>query len=465
MDCLSAMALLAAAAPDSTKAAATSADGMSAWAPVLAIGEPPKAIESAVAKTARLAELARAAYLHRKLDADTQRLVDGVASKLQTLEPKGLYDLLGEVGRTDGDVHSFEVFGRMHPKGDYLVVARGPPPVPSFSSMRGELAVRPARPDRYLVTTDVALRLDLDATDVTQFWRGVAEWLEREAQSGGARHGLDAADEAVLGSLDVSFPKLGALVTRYIGAKDVVASTPVLWLYLHPTFDTARFAADYPGLASGFGAGGAGGGGMRARLRLTGGERLFAFAKMDTVTGTRIAVKPDLIRIPEGDYRFVTEVELDFAGLEMSITDLRVDLFIRREAGAATFEYRLDHVPTIRVSGAIMDLISVELIDTLIPSQMETIIRDFYETLATGDGGKGASWKLTLPANEGEPMRIQTRFELLDNGFVSFWLRAGSGMFSRSEDARRDLLALTDAVLTAFDADFDRLQAALIPSG
>ena len=55
-------------------------------------------------------------------------------------------------------------------------------------------------------------------------------------------------------------------------------------------------------------------------------------------------------------------------------------------------------------------------------------------------------------------MRFSSRAELLNNGFVSFWLQLASSEIFANEEVLNEMQLLQERCLAAFNSDFARFQ-------
>jgi hypothetical protein len=425
-----------------------------AWSPLLELSEGDKTLSEAIVKVASLTKLAEAVTHKLEIDPKTQALFDHVTENLGTLDPEAMYAIME---RTEDGRHAMSVFGELSTKGDYRVLGKKLDRPARFGDLAVTVAMKPARPDSYLLETDFAAHLEVTAREMTGVLGGAMDWLTTTANTHRARTGMDDADRAVGRGLASAFPAMAAMVEKYFEPLDsVTRSDGNVRGRLIGRLRKDAFAKDYPELAE----------------LLTEEVKAKARARVTTLDGKTLAVlKIDSDRgegavIFEVDPekwvtdKFRVECELDarLFGLDLDVAKIEVRTSVERTGERLTLRSVFDRTPKVTIGGAALGIVPIAVVDAVIPSNVESIVGAFLTTLARTDKGKGASVVVTLPEKRSEPMRITSRAELLNNGFVSFWLSIASAEIFQNEDVLEEMQRLQEAALAAFASDFDRFQ-------
>lgn len=430
-----------------------------AWAPVLRLGSVDGRTDRGLVEVARLLRLSRAFALDRTLDAESKRMLSNVRHQLETLDFRRLYRMLPA---GEDPTRMFVFSGRLRLTGGYDVRARSLARPARFGDAEARITLAPARKNSFLLTTHLLTHLGVTAEELYGCAADALSWFrDRAAVPDRRPRGLSRSDRSVLDGLAASFPATASLASRYLEARDVSKPSPRgPRVRLAVRLKRAAFAADYPRLAEAA-AGAARMLSTRVRAMTDGGRTLgiwkFDSGRMEGV----VSFEPDIEALVQPRYRFEADLLSNAAGVEVSISKVRVQTDVNARPKRVVFASRMHRMPDVSVEGAALDLIPVEVIDALIPSNLSGIIRGFLSVLTTGDGGKGLSWTLSLPRSGEAPIRTTTRAELLDNGFVSFWLRIASRAIGLDEEVRDELESLLAESLDAVRSDFDRMQAAL----
>jgi hypothetical protein len=429
---------------------------LKAWSPLLELGEGERTLSSAIVKVASLTKLAEAVTHKLDIDAKTQALFDDVSKNMSALDPKSMYAMLED---EKGDRRAMSVYGELSTKGDYLVVGDRAARPSRFGDLAVEIAMKPARPDTYLLETNVAAHLEITAHEMTGVAQKSMKWLQDTANAHAARagEGLDAADIAVGRGLASAFPAMVALADKYFEPLDGVARSPGgVRGRIIGRFKADAFAKDYPELGE-----------LlteevktKARARVTSLEgRTLAMLKLDSARGEVAAIfEVDPERWITDRYHVEADVDAELFGLQLKVSNIVVRTSVARSDSAITLDSIYDRTPDIEIGGAALGVVPIALVDAVIPSNVETIVEAFLGALARTDDGKGANVEVTLPGDRSLPMRFSSRAELLNNGFVSFWLQIASAEIFTNEEVLEEMQKLQERCLAAFSADFARFQ-------
>lgn len=433
-----------------------------AWAPVLRLGSAGGRTEEGVVEVARLLRLSQAFALDRRLDAEAQRMLDTIRDQVEALDSSRLYRMLPPSGEPGDATRAFDFSGRLRLTSGYAVRSgRSSGPV-RFGDADARIALRPARERSFLLTTHASLHVGLTAAELFACAADALSWFSELAGArDDRRRGLGAGDLSVLGGLATAFPAASALAARYLEVRDVAAPAPRgPRVRLAVRLRKAPFEQDYPNLAKAV-SGAAQVLSTRVRAMTAGGRTLGVWKLDSSEMEGMVSFEPVLESLVQERYRFEADLASNASGVKVAISKVHVETAVRAGPERVVISSRVHRMPEVSVAGAALEIIPVAVIDALIPSNLSGIIREFLSVLTTGDGGKGLSWTVSVPRADAEPIRTTTRAELLDNGFVSFWLRIASRAIRFDDEVRDELEGLMGRVLEAVRSDFERMQAVL----
>ncbi len=429
-----------------------------AWSPLLQLGDRDRPLSTAIVKVASLKRLAEAVTHNLELDSKTRLLFDNVSKNLETLDPASMYRMM-ESSPVERSRHAMSVFGELSPKGDYRVIARRNDRPTRFGDLAVTIAMKPAIGETFLLETDIAANLEVTADEMTGVGRGAMTWLKDTANAQGARAGagLDDADRAVGREIASAFPAMAAMAERYFEPLDGVARSPSgVRGRIIGRLRQSAFAKDYPALAE-----------LltddvkaKARARVTAKDgRTLAMLKLDSGRGeVAVIFDVDPDRWISESYRVEADIDAELFGLHLSVEDVEVRTSVTQDQRGMVLRSIYNQTPKVDISGAALGIIPIALVDAVIPSNVKTIVGSFLGTLARTDGGQGARLEVTLPQDHSQPLRFNSRAELLNNGFVTFWLRIASAQVLGNDDVLEEMQHLQERALAAFSSDFARFQ-------
>lgn len=114
-------------------------------------------------------------------------------------------------------------------------------------------------------------------------------------------------------------------------------------------------------------------------------------------------------------FKSMVDAKVTAKGLTLIIRALTVKLHYKNSPTGPNLFVHFNTPPSVsKVEGALFGVIPVWLIDLLIPSNLEAIIKDFIQKLAQGNFGRGFTIEIEAVEVQGEH-----RFRLLSNGSVT----------------------------------------------
>lgn len=312
-------------------------------------------------------------------------------------------------------------------------------------------------------------------------------WVERAAAAppAGARPegALRGEDLGVLARLAGSFPEAGPIASQLVVVRDVVwidhrDGRPVTQVQLVVTPNLELIEARYPQIYD-----------YIVKVKTT----RYSRATLKDVKGRELAEivydGPNLevrVRMAIHDGRLVPlmgaslEPGLDFCregvqegslsldfrvnvfGLEIAIEEwpvaARLDVSPTRFAAT----YHITELPrVIRVTGRLWGVLPVWMVESMLPSRLEVIIREFLDRLIRGSRGQGVTLAVGFDRVRPGHTLYGTRLsgELVDNGFVGIQSRLVEERMAPRKQARGEMGDLFAAFVAALKRDFARHRA------
>ena len=164
-----------------------------------------------------------------------------------------------------------------------------------------------------------------------------------------------------------------------------------------------------------------------------------------------------------GHQRFymIHTFRLDIAGLKLNIEALRVNLDYYHDDNTANVTAELRQIPQeITAEGLVLGFLPVWLIDFFIPSNIEDMTQEFFQTLASGNDGDGFSImfgsvpKESLTSN----LWLLTDAEVMSNGTIKFGFNLQRHMVRDKDKLLEDIRVFSQQLWKAFYLDFLRIK-------
>ena len=164
-----------------------------------------------------------------------------------------------------------------------------------------------------------------------------------------------------------------------------------------------------------------------------------------------------------GNQRFymVHTFKLNIAGLKLNIKALKVDLDYYYDDNTANVTAKLRQTPEeITAKGLVLGFLPIWLIDLFIPSNIEDMTQEFFQTIVAGNDGDGLSImygnlpKKSLRGN----LWLLTDTEVMSNGLIRFAFNL-QRKFGRDEDKLlEDIRVFAQQLWKAFYLDYLRIK-------
>lgn len=119
----------------------------------------------------------------------------------------------------------------------------------------------------------------------------------------------------------------------------------------------------------------------------------------------------------------LADSRMKILGVVTDLSDMRISLdFTPTPTGARTVA-SMTHVPNVKVSGSALGIMPTSVINALMPSDIDALMRDFLRVVCEGNGGQGLVTAMEYTQPQGAALatlETQTTFEGLNNFFVQF---------------------------------------------
>jgi hypothetical protein len=164
-----------------------------------------------------------------------------------------------------------------------------------------------------------------------------------------------------------------------------------------------------------------------------------------------------------GHQRFymVHSFRLNIAGLKLNIEALKVNLDYYHDDNTANVTAELQQTPQeITAGGLILGFLPIWLIDFFIPSNIEDMTQEFFQTLASGNNGEGFSIMYgSIPQESlAGNLWLLTDGEVMSNGTIKFGFNLQRQMVRNKDKLLEDIRVFAQQLWKAFYLDFLRIK-------
>ena len=172
-----------------------------------------------------------------------------------------------------------------------------------------------------------------------------------------------------------------------------------------------------------------------------------------------------------GDQKFylMNDFQLNFVGLKLKIEGFKVDLNYYFDDTTAGGRVGIRQPPEeIRAEGRVWGFLPIWLIDLFIPSNIEDMTREFFNTLASGIDGTGVLMLLgSLPSMHSgiasdESLKDNLWFlanaEVLSNGTLRFAFNLQRSMMKEQDELAAEIKFFEQQLWKAFYRDYSRIK-------
>ena len=150
---------------------------------------------------------------------------------------------------------------------------------------------------------------------------------------------------------------------------------------------------------------------------------------------------------------------LNIVGLKLNIEALKVNLDYFFDDYGTRVKAELRHPPKeVTAQGLVMGFLPIWLIDFFIPSNIEDMTREFFQTLTSGNNGEGVSMYFgSIPQDSlKDNLWLLTDAEVLSNGTMKFAHNLQRKMVREEDKLLKDIKLFEQQLWNAFYLDFLR---------
>jgi len=153
------------------------------------------------------------------------------------------------------------------------------------------------------------------------------------------------------------------------------------------------------------------------------------------------------------------------AGLGFDLRGLRHRAKVERAPGTGfRYEVAYDREPSrAALSGQAFGLVPLDVVDILIPSTVEGLLREFLRVFTRGNAGRGAVVSGGVSAAPDGRVELRLESEVPQNALVRFALKVARPRLAPNPEVRAELRALLRAAVEAFAQDFAAVRAPTPP--
>lgn len=121
-------------------------------------------------------------------------------------------------------------------------------------------------------------------------------------------------------------------------------------------------------------------------------------------------------------FRSVANLKLTALGVVVKLENWPFDWQYQRSARTAHYSGRITQKPSVDVSGSALGFIPTDMVNVVIPGNIEGVVDDFMRVLTRSNGGKGAQLDVSYADNtsDGSVLSASVDTNTLDNFFVHF---------------------------------------------
>lgn len=299
------------------------------------------------------------------------------------------------------------------------------------------------------------------------------------------RHDLKGADLKVLYAFARDFPNMFRFYSKYFEVDRIVSSIPekvngVAFFDIKARIDHHAFERDYPELGKiikrvqGM---------FRLGMKILDEQnRIVAGVVLDTMDLSlqiHMATQGgEILAFSEGGvpdrtapfnptnpgqtrFRCIFDIHLNVMGLSLDVKSLPLKLEYFSAKGTANLKAHMQRPPdAVAARGYVMRFIPIWLFDLIIPSNIEDITRDFFRTLAEGNGGQGASFEIgNYPQRAlNRNLWIRTDTDILSNGMIKFGFNLGRIVARDRKNLGEEVRVFRHKLWEAFSKDYQRMR-------
>jgi hypothetical protein len=160
-------------------------------------------------------------------------------------------------------------------------------------------------------------------------------------------------------------------------------------------------------------------------------------------------------------FKAVCDIHLNIVGMQLKIDTLPVVLDYRHPDGGPHLKAHLVQAPQkIEAGGSVYGVIPVWMVDLLIPSNVQEVMNNFFQTLAAGNDGNGSVIRIySFPEQASkQSILLNTDAEVLANGTIKLGFNLQRKFFAVPPELLVEIRAFKNQLWNALYHDFQRIK-------
>ena len=170
----------------------------------------------------------------------------------------------------------------------------------------------------------------------------------------------------------------------------------------------------------------------------------------------------DLTESGNQNFYMMYAFRLNIFGLKLNIEGLKLNLGYFYDEYGTNVKLDLRQPPAeISTKGLMMGIFPIWLIDFFIPSNIEDMTREFFQTLVAGNNGEGVSMYFgSIPQDSlKDSLWLLTDAEVLSNGTMQFAHNLQRKMVREEDKLLKDIKLFEQQLWKTFYSDFQRVKS------
>lgn len=422
-------------------------------------------------------------------------------SMLSSLDAGNLYDLLPYTD-TAGQERAIGISGRS--QGNFYRLSEYDPGVGTnaggrssdgrqcFGDMDFRTFIGPIAQNKYRFITDLQISTDdlsaviiprMVAAGLNVAWHHAAPSDDPPAHLGRKFH-LNRPSLQVLGGVALEFPDFFKTITQFFEIENIVSSTPnrdgSQIFDFRIRINRNAFADPYPEIGAMLET-------LKGMVYFNGRifddqDRLMGLVEFDSakdlfvlqcrvlreqilpLNGSRTAGNSTGISLTDQALTPLYaefDIHLNLVGLHLDVLSIQFSVDYRLNGSGVLLKTCLLQPPDIvEADGRAFGFLPLWLIDVLIPSNVEKITRDFFQALATGNGGQGS--RLEFAGLHRAPLKnsllISADAEALSNGTIKLGFNLQRRFAREQQKLIAEIQAFNEQLWNAFYQDYQKVK-------
>ena len=362
-----------------------------------------------------------------------------------------------------------------------------------FGDMSFRTMIKPAQANTFRFRSRGEVYLDdLPAENLARVLNGVLQTLWAQAGSGMdpppeflGSSSLNSPSKKILYAMAVDFPNLFELINQYVRIEHVVSQMveyrdDSVMFDLKGQFNRDAFLANFPefgkllntlkGMIL-----------IRSRVLEAQGrqmgtlevdsEKNIMTLRFRTINGRLLPMRPypqaeaqngfSLLDKDDHKFQIISDMHVNVVGLQFKIDGVQTVLDYANGDHGLYLRAGMKQAPqAVAVSGRAFGFLPVWLIDFLIPSNIEEIVSDYFETLANSNDGRGAELEIgSLPPGVGgNSIWLRAEADIISNGAGNLGFNIQRAMPIDQEKLLTQIRAFRKQFWYAFYQDYQRMK-------